>query len=96
MSQVQPHGAPDDGDALRIHRAIEECRAFLARYRADRPRPPHDPDELQARIMRRGGRPGVEQYERVFRIEGMPAAQARQQARQMVEADRELLARHPQ
>lgn len=81
--------------AAKIYTAIEESRQFFSQLRAARPTPPADPDELQARMMRRGGRPTVEHYARVFRAEGMPAEEARREAARMVEADRELLARYP-
>ena len=80
--------------AAKVYSAIEESREFFSRLRATRPAPPADPDELQARIMRRGGQPTVEHYARVFRAEGMPAEEAEQEAARMVEADRELLARY--
>jgi antitoxin (DNA-binding transcriptional repressor) of toxin-antitoxin stability system len=85
----------DAAYAAKIYAAIEESRAFLERYRAAHPAAPHDPDELQARMMRRSGCPTVEHYTRVFRTEGMPAEAAEAEARRMVEADRELLARYP-
>lgn len=85
----------DTAYAAKIYAAIEESREFLAQYRAAHPLIPHDPDELQARMMRRSGCPTVEHYTRVFRAEGMPAAEAEAEARRMVEADRELLARYP-
>jgi antitoxin (DNA-binding transcriptional repressor) of toxin-antitoxin stability system len=81
--------------SARFYQAIEESRRFLARYRAAHQFPAHDPDEVQARMMRRSGCPGVEHYLRVFRAEGMPPDEAEQEARRMVEADRELLARYP-
>lgn len=81
--------------AAEVRAEIEESRRFLAQCRADRPRPGCDPDELQARMMRRSGRPSAEHYARVFRVEGMPAEQAEVEARRMVEADCELLARYP-
>jgi hypothetical protein len=37
----------------------------------------------------------VDHYTRVFRAEGMSAEEATAEARRMVEADRELLARYP-
>jgi antitoxin (DNA-binding transcriptional repressor) of toxin-antitoxin stability system len=79
----------------KIHDAIEESRQFLAGYRAAHPPAPHDPDALQARMMRRSGCPTVYHYVRVFRAEGMSAEEAEEEARRMVEADRELLARYP-
>jgi hypothetical protein len=78
-----------------VHAEIEESRRFLAQLRAARPRPGRDPDELQARMIRRSGAPGVDHYARVFRVEGMSPEQAEAEARRMVEADRELLARYP-
>jgi hypothetical protein len=81
--------------AVKIHTAIEESREFLARYREAHPVRPHDPDELQARMMHRSGCPTEEHYARVFRAEGMPAEEAVVEARRMVEADRELLVRYP-
>jgi len=77
-----------------ILRAVVDSREFLDRYRAAHPSPT-DPDRVQAAMMRRGGIPGVEDYARVFRAEGMPPAQAAREAQRMVEADRELLARYP-
>ncbi len=79
----------------KIHDAIEESRRFLARYRAAHPPAPHDPDALQARMMRRSGLPTAQHYVRVFRAEGMSPEEAQEEARRMVEADRELLARYP-
>jgi hypothetical protein len=95
MRRGEPPVASEGVSAARVRATIEESRRFLAQYRATRPRPPRDPDELQARMMRRSGRPGVEHYARVFQVEGMPAEQARVEAQRMVEADRELLARYP-
>ncbi|HEY8471846.1 MAG TPA: hypothetical protein VIL37_04325 [Natronosporangium sp.] len=88
-----PHEAPDPADA-KIFAAIEESRAFLAQFRAAQP-PPPDPDELHVKMMRRSGRPTVEHYCRVFRVEGMSPEEAAAEASRMVEADRELLARYP-
>jgi antitoxin (DNA-binding transcriptional repressor) of toxin-antitoxin stability system len=85
----------DAAYAAKVYAAIEESREFLARYRQAHSSPPLDPDELQARIMRRSGCPTVEHYARVFRVEGMPPEEAEAEARRMVEADRELLARYP-
>jgi len=85
----------DAAYAAKIYQAIEESREFLAQYRAAHPLPPHDPDELQVRMMRRSGCPTEEHYRRVFRAEGMPDEEAAAEARRMVEADRELLARYP-
>jgi antitoxin (DNA-binding transcriptional repressor) of toxin-antitoxin stability system len=98
MRQGEPVAAVvslDAAYAAKIYTAIEESREFLARFRAAHPVVPHDPDELQARMMRRSGRPTVEHYTRVFRAEGMPPEEATAEARRMVEADRELLARYP-
>jgi antitoxin (DNA-binding transcriptional repressor) of toxin-antitoxin stability system len=81
--------------AAKIYAAIEESREFLAQYRAAHPFVPHDPDELHVRMMRHSGRPTTEHYARVFRAEGMAAEEAEAEARRMVEADRELLARYP-
>lgn len=85
----------DSAYAAKIYSAIEESREFLAEYRAAHPFTPHDPDELQARMMHRSGCPTVEHYLRVFRAEGMPVEEAEAEARRMVEADRELLTRYP-
>lgn len=85
----------DAAYAAKTYAAIEESREFLAQYRAAHPFHPHDPDELQARMMRRSGCPTAEHYVRVFRAEGMSAEEAEAEARRMVEADRELLARYP-
>lgn len=85
----------DSAYAAKIYAAIEESREFLAQFRAAHPVVPHDPDELQVRMMRRSGRPSAEHYARVFRAEGMPVEQAEAEARRMVEADRELLTRYP-
>lgn len=82
--------------AARLYEAIVESRDFLARYRAAHPLTPHDPDALQVRMMRRSGCPTAQHYARVFRAEGMSPAEAEDEARRMVEADRELLARYPQ
>jgi hypothetical protein len=82
--------------AAKIHQAIERSRDFLARYRAAHPITPRDPDALQVRMMRRSGCPTEQHYVRVFRTEGMSPEDAEQEARRMVEADRELLARYPQ
>jgi hypothetical protein len=95
MPDVYPNEVPEVADSTRFYRTVEESREFLARYRAVHPFPPHDPDELQARMMRRSGSPGMEHYLRVFRAEGMPPDEAEQEALRMVEADRELLARYP-
>jgi hypothetical protein len=100
MPAAQPRsGGPDSGSdaayAAKIYAAVEEAREFFAQYRAAHPSTRHDPDELQARMMRRSGCPTVEHYARVFRTEGMPAEAAEAEARRMVEADRELLARYP-
>jgi hypothetical protein len=78
-----------------FRRSVRESRRFLAEFRATRVGAPCDPDELQARIMRRSGRPTLDHYARVFRAEGMPAAAAQREARRMVEADGELLGRYP-
>jgi antitoxin (DNA-binding transcriptional repressor) of toxin-antitoxin stability system len=85
----------DAAYAVKINEAIEESRKFLAQYRAAHPLARRDPDELQARMMRRSGCPTEEHYRRVFQAEGMPAEEAAAEARRMVEADRELLARYP-
>jgi antitoxin (DNA-binding transcriptional repressor) of toxin-antitoxin stability system len=98
MRQGEPVAAVVPLDAAysaKIYAAIEESREFLAQYRAAHPFTPHDPDELQARMMHRRGCPTVEHYLRVFRAEGMPAEEAEAEARRMVEADRELLTRYP-
>jgi antitoxin (DNA-binding transcriptional repressor) of toxin-antitoxin stability system len=81
--------------AAKISEAIAQSRDFLARYRTAHPPARHDPDEVQVRMMRRSGRPGVQHYARVFRAEGMSPQEAEQEARRMVAADRELLARYP-
>jgi hypothetical protein len=78
-----------------FQRSVRENRRFLAEFRATRVGGPPDPDELQARIMRRSGRPTLDHYARVFRVEGMPADAAQREARRMVEADGELLGRYP-
>ncbi|QSB16441.1 hypothetical protein JQS43_09250 [Natronosporangium hydrolyticum] len=91
----EPDPAPEGALSNRILAAIDESRRFLAQCRAAGPHPAAESDEVQARIMRRGGCPTVEHYQRVFQIEGMPAEQARAEACRMVEADRELLARYP-
>ncbi len=80
---------------MRIHEAIEESRRFLAHYRATHPLIPRDPDAVQVRMMRRSGCPTEQHYVRVFRAEGMSPQEAEEEARRMVEADRELLARYP-
>lgn len=85
----------DAAYAAKIYQAIAESREFLAEYRAAHPLAPRDPDELQVRMMRRSGCPTEEHYQRVFRAEGMPEEEAAAEARRMVEADRELLARYP-
>jgi antitoxin (DNA-binding transcriptional repressor) of toxin-antitoxin stability system len=102
MVPLMRHGEPvaavvslDAAYAAKIYAAIEESREFLARYRQAHPIRPHDPDELQARMMHRSGCPTEEHYVRVFRAEGMPIEEAAVEARRMVEADRELLARYP-
>lgn len=87
--------APTDAYDAQVRAAIVESRQFLAHVRAAFTHPDVDPDELQARMMRRTGCPDVEHYARLFRAEGMPPAQAEAEARRMVAADRELLARHP-
>jgi hypothetical protein len=79
MRQGEPVAAVVSRDAAyaaKIYTAIEESREFLAQYRAAHPSTPHDPDELQARMMRRSGCPTVEHYVRVFRAEGMSAEEA--------------------
>ncbi len=78
----------------KIYSVMEESREFFSRLRASCPTPPRDPDELQARMMHRSGRPTTEHYARLFRAEGMPADEAEKEAVRMVEADRELLARY--
>jgi hypothetical protein len=78
-----------------FQQSVRESRKFLAEFRATRVTGARDPDELQARIMRRSGRPTLDHYARVFRAEGMPAEAAQREARRMVEADGELLARYP-
>jgi antitoxin (DNA-binding transcriptional repressor) of toxin-antitoxin stability system len=98
MRQGEPVAAVvslDAAYAAKIYAAIEESREFLAQYRAAHPLIRHDRDELQVRMMRRSGCPTEEHYRRVFRAEGMPAEEAAAEARRMVEADRELLARYP-
>lgn len=90
-----PQARSADPYEAQVRAAIEESRRFLARVRSTRPCPGTDPDELQARMMRRAGRPSTEHYARLFRVEGMPPAQAEAEARRMVAADRELLDRHP-
>jgi hypothetical protein len=98
MRQGEPVAAVvslDAAYAAKIYTAIEESREFLAQFRAAHPVTRHDPDELQARMMRRSGCPTVEHYTRVFRAEGMSPEEAAAEARRMVEADRELLARYP-
>lgn len=85
----------DAAYSAKVYAAIEETREFLAQYRAAHGRLPHDPDELQVRMMRRSGRPTAAHYARVFRAEGMSPAEAEAEAERMVEADRELLARYP-
>lgn len=88
-------GHSDAEYAVVFCQSVRESRKFLADFRATRVAAPRDPDELQARMMRRAGRPTVDHYARVFRAEGMPADAAQREARRMVEADAELLARYP-
>ena len=78
-----------------FQQSVRESHKFLAEFRATRAGGPRDPDELHARMMRRSGRPTLDHYARVFRAEGMPADAAQREARRMVEADGELLARYP-
>jgi hypothetical protein len=90
--------APSETDAEYVavfHQSVRESRKFLAEFRATRIAGPRDPDELQARMMRRSGRPTLDHYARVFRAEGMPADAAQREARRMVAADGELLGRYP-